>query len=128
MGSFLGGYGVFWGSFLPVGVGEQWSVVSGQWSVEAAIVFGGQISKNARFLKSDVPDRIGCWRGWEQWLVVGGQWPVVAGGFFCSTEMQISTKVFGLVCSGSDRLLVGILVIGLRAKAQRRQEAVDRGW
>jgi hypothetical protein len=30
-------------------------VVSGQWSVEAAIVFGGQISKNARFLDSDVP-------------------------------------------------------------------------
>jgi hypothetical protein len=26
-------------------------------------VFRGQISENARFLDSDVSDRIGCWRG-----------------------------------------------------------------
>jgi hypothetical protein len=61
--------------------------------------FRGQISKNARFFG------FGC--SGSDGLLVGifvdageavGEWV----GFFCSTEMQISTKVFGLACSVLD--------------------------
>jgi hypothetical protein len=48
--------------------------------------FRGQILKNARFWDSDVPYRIGCWRGF--WVMLGELG--VKGKGFCSTKVQIS--------------------------------------
>jgi hypothetical protein len=79
--------------FLGVGLGFQ---VFG--FGKRRVDFRGQISKNARFWDSDVPYRIGCWRGF--WVMLGELG--VKERCFCSTELQIFT--FSFVGHVPDRI------------------------
>jgi hypothetical protein len=80
---------------LAAGGEEQWSVVSGSWLGATGEAAGGffvqHFSIFPRFLDSDVPYRIGCWRGFFLMLGKLG----VKGRRFCSTEVKISTFSFG---------------------------------
>jgi hypothetical protein len=113
---FLGDYEVFRGPFLPVGVGRVQGTgdrESERW-IFCPAVFDFSTFFGIRMF------RIG-------WLLVGFSLEFGEAGregvsFFAQRNCNSPRKFFGLVCSGSDRLLVGNFGIKLRAKTRRRKE------
>jgi hypothetical protein len=107
----------FLGVFFAGGGWKQWSVVGGQWSVEAADFFRGQISKNARFIGFGCSVLDGCWWGF---LLMLGKLGVEGKDFLLNGFENFHVFWVG-ACTGSDRLLVGDFEGKFRAKARRRK-------